>query len=136
MRTAVLCVAALALPACSSFLPTKLPSERPPLSDMEEPLAFVQEPKDEAARAALPLGGFTGIYVADARQTLDELEGDAAGVRVARVVENSPGDAAGLVAGDLILAARPGAVDERDIRWPSEWRALGLSTVTSVMPCS
>lgn len=127
MRAALLPVAALALTACSSFLPTKLPKERPPLTDMEEPLALAQEPKDEDARQALPLGGFTGIYVADARQTLDELEGDAAGVRVARVVENSPGDAAGVEEGDLLVEVTDAAGSKHALSYPSQWRAVEIA---------
>jgi C-terminal processing protease CtpA/Prc len=126
MRAALL-AAALLLPACSSFLPSKLPEERPPLADMEEPLAFVQEPKDEDARTALPLGGFTGVYVADARQTLDELEGEAAGVRVARVVENSPGDAAGIEEGDILVEATDAAGAKHALSYPSQWRAVEIA---------
>ena len=127
MRAVLACVAALALTACSSFLPTKLPEERPSLADMEEPLALVQEPKDEDARAALPLGGFTGVYVADTRQTLDELEGDAAGVRVARVVENSPGDAAGIEEGDILVEVTDAAGAKHALSYPSQWRAAEIA---------
>jgi C-terminal processing protease CtpA/Prc len=130
MRTVLLCLAALTLPACSSFLPTKLPDQRPSLTDMEEPLALVQEPKDEDARTALPLGGFTGIYVADARQTLDELEGDAAGVRVARVIENSPGDAAGIEEGDIVVEVTDAAGAKHALSYPSQWRAVEIAAAT------
>lgn len=126
MRPVFACIAALALTACSSLLPTKLPEERPPLADMEEPLALMQEPKDEDARKSLPLGGFTGIYVADARQTLDELAGDAAGVRVARVVENSAGDAAGVEEGDILVEVTDASGAKRALSYPSQWRAIEI----------
>jgi membrane-associated protease RseP (regulator of RpoE activity) len=119
--------AALALAGCSSILPSKLPEKRPPLADMEEPLALLDPPNDEAERALLPLGGFTGIYVADARRTLDEMEEEAPGVRVARVVENSPGDAAGVEEGDLLVAATDAAGVKREISYPSQWREVEIA---------
>jgi C-terminal processing protease CtpA/Prc len=127
MRPVLACLAALSLTACSSLLPKNLPERRPALTDMEEPLALVQEPKDEDARAALPLGGFTGVYVADTRQTLDELEGDAAGVRVARVVENSPGDAAGVEEGDILVEVTDAAGKKHALSYPSQWRAAEIA---------
>ena len=38
---------------------------------MEEPLDLRAEPDDEAARAALPAGTFSGLYLRDARETLE-----------------------------------------------------------------
>ncbi len=126
MRLAILAVP-LALAGCSSLIPRELPEKRPPLADMDEPLELAQEPKDEAERVKLPLGGFTGLYVADARKTLDEMEGDAAGVRVARIVENSPGDAAGIEEGDLLVEATDAAGARHELSYPSQWRALELA---------
>lgn len=127
MRTALFLVCIVGLTACSSLIPRKLPNKLPPLVDMEEPLALTQEPKDEAERAKLPLGGFTGVYVADVRKTLDELEGSAAGVRVARVVENSPGDAAGIEEGDVLVEVTNAAGARRELSYPSQWREIELS---------
>jgi C-terminal processing protease CtpA/Prc len=120
-------LATLALAGCSSLIPTKLPEKRPPLADMEEPLALADAPKDEDQRAELPLGGFTGITVADARKTLDEMEDVAPGVRVARVVENSPGDAAGVEEGDLVLSATDAAGAKHEIAYPSQWREVEIA---------
>jgi C-terminal processing protease CtpA/Prc len=127
VRTALLVACTLALTACSSLLPRKLPDKAPPLADMEEPLALTQEPKDEDARAKLPLGGFTGVYVGDVRRTLDELEGGASGVRVARVVENSPGDAAGIEEGDVLVEATDASGAKHALSYPSQWRELELA---------
>ncbi len=101
-----------------------LPDEAPQLVDMEEPLELFAEPDDEAARQALPLGGFTGVHVGDARDSLDALLGEADGVEVVRVVENSAADAAGLVAGDLLVEARAGDGPAIPLQHPSQWRAL------------
>ena len=120
-------VCTVALTACSSLLPTKLAQKRPPLADMEEPLALVQEPKDEAERAKLPLGGFTGIYVADARKSLDEIDGGTAGVRVTRIVENSPGDAAGVEEGDLLVEVTDAQGKRHELSYPSQWRDAELA---------
>jgi len=110
-----------ALPACS----TTLPRESPPLVDMEEPLAMGQEPDDEAARRALPLGSFAGLYLRSAW-----FEGPAEpgrkpdALEVERVVENSPGAAAGLQEGDLLLAVAVADGVETELRWPSQWRKI------------
>lgn len=122
MRLSVL----LLLPACS-FVEGRLATERPPLFDMEEPLALHAEADDEERRQALPAGGFTGAYVTDARRSLEEMEGEPEGVLVMRVIENSPADAAGLSEGDLIIEA-----DGRPLRWASEWRALELAAEPGV----
>lgn len=116
---------ALLLGACS-IVPRELPAEPPPLADMEEPLELQEPPRDEDRRAALAPGSFTGVELAGARRTLDALGDDAAeepgGLEVARVVENSPAVAAGIAEGDLLLEAAG-----RELRWPSEWRALELA---------
>lgn len=111
------------LGACAS---KDLPKEPPPLKDMEEPLTLATEPADEAARAALPKGGFTGIYVKDARRSLDELDQDTGGVVVDKVVENSPADRAGVRSGDVIVTAAAGTATPAPVRWPSEWKKLEL----------
>ncbi len=114
----------LGLGACSSlFGGDELPRQAPALAGMEEPLALQAEPQDEPAREQLPPGAFSGVYVADARASLDALLEPPEGVRVERVVENSPGDEAGLEEGDLLLSAGATA-----LHWPSEWRALELSS--------
>lgn len=115
----------LFLSSCSLLSPG-LPSDPPPLVDMEEPLDLFAEPDDEAQRQDLPAGGFTGVYVDDSRETLEALLGEGEGVVVSRIVENSPGDAAGLQEGDLILLAVGPAGDEEVIRSPSQWRRLEL----------
>ncbi len=93
---------------------------------MEEPLERMQPPDDEAARLALPRGSFTGLVAGDARASLDAMLGEPAGVLVVSVVENSPADAAGIEAGDLVLEARAG--ETHVLCWPSEWRKLELET--------
>jgi len=114
----------LALGACSSLFGSgELPRQSPALAGMEEPLALQTEPQDEEAREKLPPGSFSGVYVGDARASLDALLEAPEGVRVERVVENSPGDMAGLEEGDLLLSAAGTA-----LHWPSEWRALELAS--------
>ena len=102
-------------------------SEPPPLADMEEPLDLFVEPDDEELREALPPGSFTGIHAADRARSLDAMLQGGEGVLVASVVENSPADVGGVLAGDVILEAR---ADTRTVApsWPSEWRALELET--------
>ena len=93
MKSSVpLLVACLACGGCA--LELKLPRQSPPLADMEEPLALVEEPGDETLRQGLPHGGFTGVHVGDARTSLDDVNGETEGVLVTSVVENSPGVAA------------------------------------------
>ncbi|MEE8107317.1 MAG: PDZ domain-containing protein [Planctomycetota bacterium] len=129
MRTRFL-LGLLALPALGlgcSKLDGKLADTKPPLYDMEEPLALHGEPEDEDARRVLPLGGFTGIYAGESRESLDEMDAGDGGLQVVRVVENSPGAAAGVVRGDLLLeVTRDGKTTE--LRWVSEWRELELQT--------
>lgn len=96
---------------------------------MEEPPALFAEPDDEAERQKLPLGCFSGVEVTDPRTTLEErlADGPAAGVLVADVVANSPGDAAGIVAGDLLLAAQVEGAWEV-LTAPSQWRRIEQAT--------
>ncbi|MCZ6598677.1 MAG: PDZ domain-containing protein [Planctomycetota bacterium] len=116
----VLLLLAAALSACAS----DPPCEPPPLAAMELPLALQAEPDDEAERGVLAPGAFSGVYVADARDTLDALlESAPEGVLITRVVENSPGDAAGIVAGDILLEA-----NGELLGWPAQWRALELAS--------
>jgi len=115
----ILALCCLLLPAC--FGP-KLPRHQVALADMEEPLALHGAPDDEEAREELALGGFTGAYVADSRQSLEEMDREPEGVLVTRVVENGPADVAGLRDGDLILEA-----DGKELAWASEWRKLELA---------
>ena len=116
----------VAAPACSS-LGSDLPEESPALTGMNEPPALFQEPTDEATRAALPLGGYTGIHVTDGRTSLGGVGSLPEGVLVQKVVENSPADAAGIRDDDLILAVRIGGDAQREIHWPSEWRDVELA---------
>ena len=118
-RALAAALAAGALAACSIVPKPGLPAEPPPLADMEEPLELQDPPRDEQQRAALAPGSFTGVELAEARRSLDALEEEPAGLEVARVVENSPAAAAGVVEGDLLLEAAG-----RPLRWPSEWRAI------------
>jgi S1-C subfamily serine protease len=94
---------------------------------LEEPIGLMSEPDDEAQREALAPGGFTGIHVGDARQSLDALVGGSEGLLVTRVVENSPGEAGDVAEGDVLLAAVVEG-DERVLEWPSQWRELELHT--------
>ena len=107
---------------CAACAGRELARKPPPLAAMEEPLERMQPPDDETARLALPKGSFTGLVVGDARASLDAMLGEPQGV----LVENSPADAAGIEAGDLVLEAR--ASETLVLHWPSEWRALELAT--------
>jgi predicted metalloprotease with PDZ domain len=129
LATRGLATSCLALGACQMILagPEHLPQESPALAGMEEPLELQAEPQDEAAREALPAGAFSGVYVGDSRASLDALLDAPAGVRVERVVENSPGDAAGLEEGDLLLSVVAPDGVETGLSWPSDWRALELA---------
>jgi len=125
----LLAPACLGLGACSALLagPEELPRESPALASMEEPFDLQAEPQDEPARQLLPAGSFSGIYVADARASLDAMLDAPEGVAVERVVENSPGDAAGIEEGDLLLSVRAGDGSTTELHWPSEWRAIELA---------
>jgi S1-C subfamily serine protease len=94
---------------------------------MEEPLLLFKEPADEAAREKLDPGCFSGIEVGSARTSLDETE-EPPGLLVKKIVENSPGDAAGLRLDDLLLAVTVPPHGEQDLVWPSDWRKVELST--------
>jgi len=102
------------------------PEQAPPLATMEEPLALFAEPDDEAERRSLDAGAFSGVYVVDARRSLDALLAEPEGVLVERVVENSPGAAAGLEPGD-VLYELVGPGERVELRWPSEWRGAELA---------
>jgi C-terminal processing protease CtpA/Prc len=122
---AIALVAAAGIPGCTTM--RTVPEEPPPLADLEEPLELFEEPEDELERRELDPGAFTGIEAADARQTLDAMVGDPGAVRVARIVENSPADLAGIREGDLLLAVRiDGEQEVRTLDWPSEWREVEL----------
>lgn len=125
---ALLSAAALVASCASS----RLDEEPPALALQEEPLALLSEPEDEAARKALDPGGFTGIYVQDARQTLDSMLEEPQGVLVERLVENSPGAAAGLEPGDLVLEVEAplpeGGTHKVELHWPSQWREIELAS--------
>ena len=105
-----------------------LPEEAPPLTDMEEPLALHEEPDDEKQRRKLELGSFTGIQVKDARKTLDDTGEDPEGVAVKRVIENSPGDAAGIREGDILLEVLDPEGRPVALSYPSDWRKVELET--------
>lgn len=116
----------LAVGGCASLFAPGLPEVAPPLYDMHEPLELQDEPADEVARLALPAGTFSGVYVASATESLAGLLGEPSGLEVVRIVENSPGEAAGLEVGDLLLEARIGDDAPVALRWVSEWRQLEL----------
>ncbi|MHC4428158.1 MAG: Do family serine endopeptidase [Planctomycetota bacterium] len=130
MRAVPILLTALVCSGCA--YPLKLPRELAPLADMEQPLALSEPPQDEELRRQLPAGGFTGVYVGDARTSLDDLTAEPDGVLVTKVVENSPGEAAGIVEGDLLLwvARGEGLQPRQDLRWPSDWRLLELASST------
>jgi C-terminal processing protease CtpA/Prc len=126
IRQLVLAALASMCAACS-FGSHSLAADPPPLYDLEEPFALREEPQDEAQRAALDPGSFTGVQTKDARQSLEALQDAPEGILVSEIVENSPADEAGLQAGDLLIEARVG---DRSValHWPSEWRKLELDT--------
>ena len=124
-KSVLLLVAGLCV-GCGS-LGEKLAKEPPPLRDMEEPLELFDEPDDEGVRVSLPSGGFSGIYVGESGESLDELVGEESeGLTVTKVIENSPGAFAGVEAGDLLLEARIDDGEPVELRWPSEWRKIEL----------
>ncbi len=113
------------LAACS--LSSNLPDAPPPLADMEEPLDLRAEPDDEAARTKLPLGMFSGIKVADARDSLAAKLGDEEpALKVVEVVENSPAAAAGVQVDDLVVDVTDAGGNRRGLTRPSEWRDVEL----------
>ena len=115
------------LPACALF-GSELPTEPPPLADMEEPLDLRGEPDDEAARRALPAGTFSGLYLRDARDTLAAKLDEPGMLEVERVVENSPAARAGLQPEDLVLEVVVSGAEPRTLRRASEWRQIELET--------
>jgi C-terminal processing protease CtpA/Prc len=119
VKTLLLVTVLISCAACAD-----LPRKSPPLEGMQEPLELMQEPQDEAQRAQLPAGGFTGVVVGDARASLDALLGQPEGVLVTSVVENSPGAVAGITEGDLLLEVR--GRETTPLHWPSEWRRVEL----------
>jgi hypothetical protein len=116
----------LAASGCLSFGGSGLPKEPPPLFALQEPPALQGEPQDEDARRELPAGSFSGVYVSDARRSLEAMLDQPEGLLVQRLVENSPADAAGLEPGDLLLEVTPAGGEPLELRWPSEWRGLEL----------
>ena len=118
----------LLVAACAS----KLPTERPPLADLEEPLELFAEPDDEATRQALPFGCFTGCVAGDSRDSLEALLEETAGVVVQSIVENSPADVAGLKVGDLLLEVAWGDRPPGGLREASEWRKVELEATPGV----
>ncbi len=134
-------LAALSAGACKS-LGSDLPTDPPPLFDMEEPAAFLIDPDDEAARSELPLGSYSGVHVHDAVQAAGSLDEDAlsldeepasldddasgasTGVLVRRVIENSPGDAAGLQPDDLLHSVGEPGRGELPLQYASDWRGV------------
>jgi len=101
--------------------------EPPLLADMEEPLALFEEPEDEAERQALQAGSFSGIYVIDARDSLEALTADPEGLLVVRVIENSPAAAAGVEEGDLLFEALlPGGA--RALAYPADLRKVEIES--------
>ena len=121
-----LLLASVLVGACS--LPGRLPRESPPLADMEEPLRLHEVPDDEVLRMELPPGSFTGVHATDARTELEEMDEGPEGIRVARIVENSPAEAAGLEEGDLLLEVEWEG-GSRVLRWASEWREVELASL-------
>jgi S1-C subfamily serine protease len=123
-------LALAAAPLCGGcqllFGSQALPTASPSLADLEEPLAYQEEPRDEQVRKALAPGSFTGLVVADARATLDDMLSEPEGILVSRVVENSPGEAAEIEEGDLLLTAQPAGEEPVPLHWPSQWRELEL----------
>lgn len=115
----------MVFPSCMVFS-NDPPKEPPPLQDMETPLELFEEPADEAARSRLSPGSFSGIYVGDAKASLDDLLGNSKGLTVTKVVENSPGDFAGIMKGDVLLKAWTQESDTIELAWPSQWRKIEL----------
>ena len=123
----LLLTALVGLPLIAACSSSGVPTSAPPLFDLDEPLALMEEPEDEAARQALDPGGFTGIRVGDARTSLDALVGESEGLAVTDVVENSPAQGADVAEGDILVAYREGGREEL-LEWPSQWRRLEQAT--------
>lgn len=119
----------LLVPLAACSLSSNLPEKAPPLADLDEPLDLRAEPDDEAARAKLPLGMFSGLKVADARDSLAAKLGDEEpALKVVEVVENSPAAAAGVQVDDLLLDVTIDQGQKTPIAQPSEWRKIELDT--------
>lgn len=116
-RTMVMLVSGVLATGCAS-----LPEESPPLFDMEVSLAHMEEPDDERERRAGDLGSFTGLVVASGRASFDEME--SSGLRVIKVMENSPADAAGLQVEDYLISASRAGGEVVELSWPSQWGQL------------
>ena len=112
----------LALAACGTTLPTT----SPPLADIDEPLDLRAEPDDEARRAQLPAGTFSGLRVDDARDTLAAKLDAPSALRIVEIVENSPAQAAGLQVDDVLLEVTVVGQPPKALQRPSEWRQLEL----------
>jgi C-terminal processing protease CtpA/Prc len=115
------------LAGCASVMPGKLPTESPPLATMEEPLPLFQTPADEASRQNLPAGSFTGFVTTEAITSL-KAGAEPIGLEVLDVIENSPGQAAGIMEGDILLEANIEAAETIRLQWPSQLRKLELDT--------
>lgn len=124
MRALAALAVTLATLSCAA---AELEREPPRLASMEEPLTLVAEPDDEAARQELDPGGFTGVYVRDARANLEAMLSAPEGVLVDRVVENSPGEAAGLEPGDLLFEVETPGGGLVELAWPKDWRGVELA---------
>ncbi|MBK9384849.1 MAG: PDZ domain-containing protein [Planctomycetes bacterium] len=130
MRTLCpLLLAAAALLGACSF---DLPREAPPLADIEEPLALRDAPRDDEQRSSLAFGVFTGATMQVAQNRLDQRDEESEGLRIERIVENSPADAAGLAVGDLVFEVSIAGGKRVELAWPSEWRALELEASAGV----
>jgi len=132
LKTCLLALIVVLVSGCSLIKKRTLADAPPPLLDMEEPLELREEPADETARVVLSAGSFTGIYVTSGATSLDALAEGGEGVLVARVVENSPADLAGVVEGDLIVEAKNGPKTLVP-KWPSEWRALEIEATSGTI---
>lgn len=118
----ILAVALLGLSSCRL---TPLPSEAPPLRDMETPLALQDEPDDEAQRLLLTPGCFTGVKAKSAWFEEPDEPGQAPdALEVVALVENSPGIAAGLRVGDLLFRVQVAESEAVELRYPSQWRKI------------
>ena len=112
----------------SSLGCSSLPTQAAPLENMEVSRAIYEMPQDEEQRKELPLGVFTGIEVGDSRLTLEEQLEAPEGVLVTGIVENSPGAAADIREGDIILEA---SIDDNSatlLQWPSDWFKMEQTT--------
>lgn len=123
-RTAVHLSLLASFAGCS--LSPDLAEKSPALADMEEPLELRVEPNDEAARLALPIGSFSGLYLADARDTLAAKLNQPGSAEISKVVENSPAHKGGLQVGDIVLEVKLAGGEPKTITRPSEWRQIEL----------